>query len=126
MLYNEYMKTVTTHEELKHLKQSVIHQSFYKVWEPEINECPLHMRVYINLDFYDDQSFARVEKWDDKNGWLLIVNVGISQLENIKLIGTQFPIDNKSIAYIEKHQKASVAATQDAKNLLEIALRIIK
>lgn len=120
------MKIDTQFYEMRLLRQNLVYQGFYKVWEPDFIEFPLSMRVCINRDFYNDQSYATIERWNESHGWLNIFRVGIDKLTNMRKVSRSSIPDENNVTYEEKYNLALFAAMQDADNLLETALQIIK
>jgi len=119
------MKIDTQFYEMRLLRQNLVYQGFYKIDHKDFID-QLAIRVCINRDFYNDQSYATIERWNENHGWLNIFRVGIDKLTNMRKVSRSSIPDENSVNYEEKYNLALFAAMQDADNLLETALQIIK
>jgi hypothetical protein len=85
------------------------------------------VKVHLRRNSYDFQSWGTVDIWSEAAGWSRIVSVGLDVLVNIEPLSYLSVPDNKTnVNYTEKYNTALQAFWLDTKEILQIALQIVR
>jgi hypothetical protein len=85
------------------------------------------IKVHFRRNSYDFQSWGTVDIWNEASGWNRIVTVGLDVLVNIEPLSyLSVPEDKTKVNYTEKYNTALQAFWLDTKEILQIALQIVR
>jgi hypothetical protein len=110
--------------------------TYFRMWREQHDlrfECffktedDTRVKVALRRNSYDFQSSGIVDVWTDAAGWSRVVSVGLDVLANIETISyLSVPEDKTKINYTEKYENALLLMWEDAKEILQIALHIVR
>lgn len=94
------MKHRTLNTSIKQ-RRNTINYTEIRGYFTEAGRVQHRFRAHIQRDFYEDQSYANIEKWSDENGWLLIASQPITEFACASIrVGT--PITDDCVALLSE------------------------
>lgn len=110
--------------------------TYFRMWREEhdlrfesffMTQDDTPFKVSLRRNSYDFQSCGIVDVWTEAAGWSRVVSVGLDVLVNIETISyLSVPDDKTKVNYTEKYNTALQTFWLDTKEILQIALQIVR